>query len=247
MFSVNTGNQVPPVSSVVPYKSGEYLKYSLHYGFITGGTASISLKQESYEDKNVLHATAVGKTTGLVDKIYRVKDIFESYFDSKTIMPYKSVRNVSEGSYKLQENVIFNRKDSNINSDRKGIVKVPANCLDMISALFYIRRINFSNYKIGDMVYVDTYFDGQFPFYIIYKGKETISTEFGHMRCLKFVPIVEPGRIFKENDDMTIWLSDDDNKLPVSIKFDIIVGSFKCDLIEYQNLNNEIKSLVPKK
>jgi hypothetical protein len=243
----NGGNQVPPLSPTFPYKNGEYLKYSLHYGFITGGVATITLSQESYENKDAYHATAIGKTTGLVDKIFRVKDVFESYFDARTAMPFKAVRNVSEGSYKLQENVIFNRKDSNITSDRKGVVKVPENCLDMVSAFFYIRRINFSNYKVGDMVYVDTYFDGKFPFYIVFKGRETISTDVGKIKCLKFVPIVEPGRIFKENDDMTIWLSDDDNKIPVSIKFDMIVGSFKCDLIEYQNLRNELKSLVPKK
>jgi hypothetical protein len=81
---------------------------------------------------------------------------------------------------------------------------------------------------------------------VVYKGKETISTDLGNIRCLKFVPIVEPGRIFKENDDMTFWLSDDENKLPVSVKFEMIVGSFKCDLIEYQNIKYELKSRVKK-
>jgi hypothetical protein len=238
--------RIPPVSGPVPYKGGELLTYKLHYGFITGGSATIALRQEKYENKDVFHSTVIGKTTGLVDKIFRVKDIFESYFDINTTLPYKAVRNVSEGSFKRIENVTFDRQSNTVNSDRKGIVKVPENCLDVISAFFYIRRIDFNKYKIGDMVYVDTYFDGQFPFYIVYKGKETIDTEIGKVRCLKFIPIVEPGRIFKENDDMTLWLSDDDNKLPVSIKFELIVGSFKCDLIEYQNLKYEFKSKVKK-
>ncbi|NJO70305.1 MAG: DUF3108 domain-containing protein [Bacteroidetes bacterium] len=240
------GDSIPPVSGIPPFRDGEFLKYKLHYGFINGGTATISLKQEKYENKDVFHAVVVGKTTGLVDKIFRVKDIFESYFDVKTTLPYKAIRNVSEGNYKLVENVIFDRHANIVKSDRKGLVKVPTNCLDMISAFFYIRRIDFTNYKIGDMVSIDTYFDGLFPFYIIYKGKETIDTELGKIQCLKFVPIVEPGRIFKENDDMTFWLSDDQNKLPVSVKFEMIVGSFKCDLIEYQNIKYELKSKVQK-
>lgn len=243
-FPSAMGDTIPPLTGAPPYKGGELLKYKLHYGFITGGSATIELRQEKYENADVFHAIVVGKTTGLVDKIFKVKDIFESYFDMRTTMPYKAIRNVSEGNYKLLENAIFDRHANVVRSDRKGVVKVPNNCLDMISAFFYIRRIDFSNYKIGDMVYVDTYFDGLFPFYIIYKGKETISTEVGEVKCLKFVPIVEPGRIFKENDDMTFWLSDDLNKLPVSVKFDMIVGSFKCDLIEYQNLKYDLKSKV---
>jgi hypothetical protein len=245
-FPSALGDHIPPVTGQLPYRDGEFLKYKLHYGFITGGTATITLKQERFENKDVFHSTIVGRTTGLVDKIFRVKDIFESYFDVKTTMPYKSVRNVSEGNYKLVENVTFDRNTNTIKSDRKGVVKVPEKCLDMVSAFFYIRRINFDNYKIGDMVYFDTYFDGIFPFYVVYKGKETISTDLGNIRCLKFVPIVEPVIIFKENDDMTFWLSDDENKLPVSVKFEMIVGSFKCDLIEYQNIKYELKSRVKK-
>ncbi|NJK96922.1 MAG: DUF3108 domain-containing protein [Bacteroidales bacterium] len=78
------------------------------------------------------------------------------------------------------------------------------------------------------------------------RAKKPVDTELGKIQCLKFVPIVEPGRIFKENDDMTFWLSDDQNKLPVSVKFEMIVGSFKCDLIEYQNIKYELKSKVQK-
>lgn len=238
------GDKIPPVSGSLPFKDGEFLKYKLHYGFITGGSASISLKQEKFDNKDVFHSVVVGKTTGLVDKIFRVKDVFESYFDVRTTLPFKAVRNVSEGSYKLLENVTFDRHANIIISDRKGVVKVPDKSLDIVSAFFYLRRINFSNYKVGDMVYIDTYFDGHFPFYVVYKGKETIDTELGRIRCLKFVPIVEPGRIFKENDDMSFWLSDDENKLPVSIKFDMIVGSFKCDLVEYKNIKYDLRSKV---
>lgn len=243
-FPIALGDKIPPVSGALPFKDGEFLKYKLHYGFITGGTATISLKQERFENKDVFHSTVVGKTTGLVDKIFRVKDVFESFFDVKTTIPFKAIRNVSEGNYKRVENVIFDRHANVIRSDRKGVVKVPEKCLDMVSAFFYIRRINFAEYKIGDMVYIDTYFDGNFPFYIVFKGRETISTELGEIRCLKFVPIVEPGRIFKENDDMTFWLSDDENKLPVSVKFEMVVGSFKCDLVEFQNIKYELRSKV---
>jgi hypothetical protein len=130
-----------------------------------------------------------------------------------------------------------------INSQLNGKHKVPENILDMVSAFFYIRRVDLSKYKGGEIIYVDTYFgDEIFPFYIIFKSREVIKTDLGKFQCLKFVPIVEPGRIFKENDDMTFWLSDDSNKIPVRIKFDMIVGSFKCDLVSYKNTKYEMTS-----
>jgi hypothetical protein len=232
-----------PITLPPAFKDGEELNYLLHYGFITGGEASINLKVEKFGGMDVFHAVAKGKTTGLANKIFKVLDIYESFFDIKYNVPLKSIRNISEGNYKYYNEVYFNHRDNVVNSQRSGVHKVPENMLDMVSAFFYIRRMDMSKFKGGEIIYVNTYFgDEIFPFYIIFKNREEIKTELGKFRCLKFVPIVEPGRIFKENDDMTFWLSDDSNKVPVRIKFDMLVGSFKCDLISYKNTNYEMTS-----
>ena len=132
-------------------------------------------------------------------------------------------------------------------SQKSGKHQVPEKILDMVSAFFYLRRIDFSNAKVNDIIYFDTFFgDELFPFSVIYKGKEEIKTSAGKFKCLRFLPIVEPGRIFKENDDMLFWLSDDENKVPVLVKFDMIVGSFKCELTSFKNLKYEPTSLIKK-
>jgi len=135
-----------------------------------------------------------------------------------------------------------------VKSDLTGQHKVPENILDMISVFFYIRRVDYTNAKVGDIISVNTYFcDELFPFYIIFKGRGEVSTPYGKFHCLEFVPVVEPGRIFKKNDDMTFWLSDDQNKILVSVKFDLIVGSFKCDLVTAANVKYPMTSLIKKK
>jgi hypothetical protein len=221
-----------PISSFPAFQDNEELVFTLHYGIIKGGEAIVTLKKESFDNtQEVFHAVAKAHTTGLANKIFRVLDIYESYFDVRTNLPVKSIRDIREGNYKYYNEVSFNHRENTINSQRSGIHKVPANIHDMVSAFFYIRRIDFSNYKGGEIISVDTYFgDEVFPFYVVFKGRETVSIGLGKFKCLKFVPIVEPGRIFKESDDMTFWFSDDDNKIPIRIKFDLIVGSFKCDL-----------------
>jgi hypothetical protein len=115
----------------------------------------------------------------------------------------------------------------------------------MVSSLFYLRRIDFTNFKINDVIAVNTYFgDEVFPFYVVYKGREVLDTDLGKFKCIKFVPVVEPGRIFKKKDDMTFWLSDDANKIPVRVKFELVFGSFKCDLMSMKNIKYALTSIV---
>ena len=248
LTQTQTKPPICPILETPAFRNGEELNYLIHYGIITGGTASITLKTEKFGGMDVFHAVGKGQTTGLAKKLFHVLDIYESYFDINSNLPLKSKRDITEGNYKYYNEVYFNHSNNTINSQKSGQHKVPENILDMVSAFFYVRRIDLSKYKGGEIIYVDTYFgDEIFPFYIIFKNREVINTEMGKFRCMRFVPIVEPGRIFKESDDMTFWLSDDENKIPVRIKFDMIVGSFKCDLVDYKNTQYNMVSRLTQK
>jgi len=93
--------------------------------------------------------------------------------------------------------------------------------------------------EIGHIIKINTFFDNElFPFDIRYRGTEKVRTKMGTYQCIKLVPFVEPGRIFEKEDDMTIYLSDDVNRVPIRVEFTLKVGSVKCDLIEYSGLRN---------
>lgn len=237
---------ITPISPIPAFLEGEELSYTLHYGIIKAGEAKITLTREQFGGAfDVYHASAKANTTGLAKKLFPVLDIYESFFDINTNLPLKSIRNIHEGSYKYYNEVYFYHATNTIKSQLTGEHKVPPSIHDMVSAFFYVRRIDFSKYKGGEIVSVDTYFgDEVFPFYIIFKGRENVKTSLGKFKCLRFVPVVEPGRIFKESDDMTFWLSDDENKVPVQIKLDMVVGSFKCDLTGIKGNKYELKSKI---
>ena len=98
------------------------------------------------------------------------------------------------------------------------------------------------------MIEIPTYFcDELFPLRIRYVGKETIKTKLGKINCYKFNPVTEIGRLFKTEEDMSVWFTRDDNFLPVKIRFDIFVGSVQVDMINYNGLSHEFKSLKEKK
>jgi hypothetical protein len=232
------GQFKPVLIKEKPFLPGEKLVYIVKYGPIVGGTASLVLRQVNYNNRMVYHARGEAKTVGLAEKLYNVKDIFESYFDIEYILPYRLIRDVKEGSYKRHEEAFFDRLKGTAYSQRlDSTLQVPSDILDMISLLYYIRSIDLSQMKNGTVLKTNTYFDDEiFPFDIRYKGIEEIRVKHGKMKCHRFDPVVEPGRMFESEDDMTFWLSADKNVIPVKVRFDLLMGSLKIELEEYSNL-----------
>lgn len=223
------------------FNAGEKLTYLLHYGIINGGKATLTLADVTIDDQPALHAKMLARTTGLTDKLFRIEDTYESYFDHDYTLPYKSVRDIREGDYRFYNEVKYFHNDTTVISHKSGEHTVPKGTLDMVSALYYLRTLDFGTFNKGDKISLNTFFDDEvFPFQLRYKGIEKVKTKSGKVRCHRFDPIVEPGRIFKSEDDMSFWLTDDENLVPVLIKFDFIVGSVKCELIEYENLASDI-------
>ena len=228
----------PPLKTNTAFKGGEILTYQIRYGFIVGGTTTLSLTEDVYKKKPVFHAEAIGETTGMADKLYGVKDTYESWFDKETNLPYKQVRDIKEGHYKKYNVVTYDRKTNTVHSKLSGDHEVPDKILDLASTFYYLRRVNFTKMREGDAILVNMFFDDEiFPFHLRYRGKEVVKTKFGDINCIKICPIVEVGRMFKNDDDLTIWFTDDENRLPVSVKMDIrIVGAVYLKLINYENI-----------
>ncbi len=219
------------------FKAGEKLKYRLHYGFIEGGHAYLSLEEKQLNGQKVLHAKALAKTSGLTDKLFKVRDLYECYLDPETCTPIKSIRNVNEGKYKFYNEVEYNVADNKAVSQKTGEHIVPDNIQDIVSSFYYARNSLFKDLKKGQVLTINTFFDDKiYPLKIRFNGHETLKTPFGKIKCLKFSPEVEPGRVFDTKDDLEVWISNDKNFIPVLIRLNLIVGSVKCELIDYEGL-----------
>jgi len=227
------------------YQPGEKLNYTIRFGPIKGGLATLELEEVVYEGENVYHAKILGKSTGIVDKIHKVKDIYESYFNIETGLPVKSLRNIREGRYRYYNEIIFDRENDIVISSKSGEHPVPKNIQDMVSTFYYIRRLNYDTIHAGDFIKVNTFFDDDiFSFDIRFEGSGIVRTKLGKFNCLKFVPLVPTGKIFSLHKDyLTIWISNDSNLVPIRMKFDLIIGSLKIDLIEYSGLRSELVNL----
>jgi hypothetical protein len=231
-------------SQAVSYKVGEKVIYTIHYGLIIAGTASLELKSESLNEKEVWHSKFLAKTTGMAEAFFKVVDIYESSIDPITELPVKSIRNIREGRYRKYNEVLFDHKtraDSAIlTSDLTGIHIAPQGIHDILSCFYYFRNRILpikGNLKKGEIITIITWFcDELYPIRLKYIGTEEVKTKAGKIKCYKFNPVTETGRLFKTEEDVSFWFSTDKNFLPVKIRFDIFVGAFTIELLSYEEL-----------
>lgn len=227
------------------FKSGESLRYKMSYsGFLRAGTAVLEVTEKEFNGKKVFHTKGSGWTSGMIKWFFKVDDVYESYFDKDTIKPYQFRRKIDEGGYKKHRITTFNyssnqayvqdfikQKDSSIAFD---------NVQDMMSSFYYLRNQDVKNLKKGDEIAIDMFMDSQiYPFKLRFLGKEVLNTKFGNVNSLIFRPLVQSGRVFKAQESVTIWITDDANKIPIKMKADLSVGSLRAELESYKGLAND--------
>lgn len=222
------------------YKTGEKLEYLMYYGWLDGGKATLTLEETYYDGQKVHHCKAIAHTIGMADRLFKVYDVYESYFDIETAKPLKAIRNLREDTYRAYNEVTFDHENNKVNSQKKGEVEVPKNIYDVVSAFYYARRTKFDNLKNGDIIRINTYFhDEPWELVVKFKGYETIELDIGELKCMKFIPIVEEG-VFTHEEALRIWVSADKNYIPVRAEMEFFIGSFKTDLVNYSGLKNEL-------
>jgi len=236
-FLAFSQNAAVPVHAFQPR---EKISYTVYYNvigiYVNAGSATFTTSSEKLQDADVFHVVGEGSTNPNYDWIFKVRDRYESYFNSTDLQPVKFIRQINEGKFKKTEEVNFNQQ-TNTATTKTGVYKVPENVQDVISVMYYARNINYDQYHNGDKILFSMFLDDKvYNMYIHYMGKETIQTKYGKFNAIKLKPLLLKGSLFEGGEDMTIWVTDDPNHIPVRIESPIIVGSIKVDLMHYENL-----------
>ncbi|MEL0651961.1 DUF3108 domain-containing protein [Algibacter sp. TI.3.09] len=234
------------------FEDGEWFKFRMSYSnWLKAGNATLAVHDEVLNGKPVYHVVGKGWTTGMIKWFFKVKDRYETYFDKETILPYKFIRNIDEGGHTKDLEIDFDQKNhkAHINDkkhNKKIVIDTKPNIQDMVSTFYYLRNhLDTENLKVGNEVKIDMFFDEEnYGFKLQYLGEETIETDFGDVEALKFRPYVMAGRVFKEEESLTLWVSKDKNKLPLRIKADLAVGSLRADLDAFRGLKHPFNVVV---
>jgi hypothetical protein len=236
-----------PVNS---YGAGEKLEYRVHYGLINAGEAKIEVNDKLYivNDKICLKAVCSGRSTGAFDLMMKIRDSWGSYIDTVSQSPQKGFRDIQEGKYKLKEATYFDLKNKAVTVDREtdkkssSVFKIPTEVQDIVSGLYFIRNVNYSNLKIGDTIGIHAFLEEKmYDFKVKYLGRGSVDCKFGDIKCIKLSPLMEKNGLFENGNSIRFWLSDDKNKIPIRIEADMFVGKVAVDLKAYKGLRYPIE------
>jgi hypothetical protein len=243
-FSTHLFSQIEfrkvPNETFIP---GEFLKYRVFYdSWMTAnitagyGTTEIDPLLITTNGRETYHITVTGNSAGLFSLFFKVRDRFETFVDTQGMMPLKFLRHTREGGYKRDDEVIFDHVSKTAVSKR-AIKKITPYVQDIVSAFYYVRTWDFDTAKVNDAYYLDFFLDDSlYHSEIIFEGREWVETDFGEIYCMKFKPKVAVGEIFQEPYPMELWVSDDQNKIPVMMRSAVFIGSVKIELVDYRGL-----------
>ena len=231
---------------------GEKVVYNAYYNWgiiwLHAGDVEFSVSAKKYNGLDVLHLYAWGTSFKSYDWIFKIRQKYQSYVDPETLMPLRYERDVVEGSYTAFEDYKFDYQNNQINTyvqkrQRPAVLNaLPITpCLfDIMTAVYYFRSIDFNKYSAGEKIPINLLLDSQtYNLYIRYLGKEPVKTRSKQtFNCIKFAAQVVEGTVFEAGEQITIWVTDDKNKVPVQVEAKILVGSVKAILSETKGLKH---------
>lgn len=232
------------------FQSGEEVRYKLYYNwnFVWVPAGEVVFSVQDIDGLTKLSAS--GKTYKSYEWFFKVNDLYESYVDPNTMLPSVSVRDIKEGNYTLYDRVEFDRNSSEAYSKRgksksEAVYKDPVSiqsCVhDILSVIYFARNLDYESMDQGDVFPVSIFLDNEiYPLEVIYRGvnaKKKIKG-LGNFETYLFSPATIAGDVFKDGDEMKVWVSRDMNRLPLLIESPIAVGSVKAVLMDYKGLRH---------
>lgn len=224
---------------------GEKLLFNVNFGFITAGYAEMVIpKLDTVLGTTTYQVQFNVRSTPTFDMFFEVRDQYETYLDTAIIVPWRFEQHIREGNFRRDYSAIFDQRNHIAKTD-EGEFQIPENVHDIMSAFYYARTIDYSQFKIGQRIHLKNFFKGKTnPLDVKYLGKQKIKVNAGTFQCIVIEPLVKEGGLFKSEGRILIWLSDDENKIPVKVSTKIVVGSIDAELQEYYGLRNELKAKI---
>lgn len=227
----------------VTYQPGEEIRYRVHYGFFNAGEAIMRVTNQLFRVNNRIcfRAEVVGNSTGAFDHIVRIRDIWGSYFDTISFQPQKCFRSIAENRYRKKEEIYFDyaRNIARIQAENSQPEEVPIqpNVQDMVSGYYFLRLQKYDNIRKNDTIRLTGIFENKtYNFKIVYLGKEKLKTKFGKTNSFVISPVMPDNKLFSGRNPIKMWISDDENRIPLKIEAELLLGSLDLDIADHKNL-----------
>lgn len=234
------------------FTRGEWLKFRVHYGFITAGYLEMEVKSSRpmRGGRPCYHIVGHGYTHSGFEWFYTVDDKYESYCDEESLVSWQFNRQIREGSFSAYTETHFDQYEqiaTHINNKKQETnYIVPEYVQDVISSFYYARaRYSEKSLHEGDRIELHNFIDRK-PYRLEAKllKREIIEIDDQEYKAMKFDLLIEEIGMITDGSTVQFWISDDPNKIPLRIESELMVGSLKADLIDHNGLLHSLTSRV---
>jgi hypothetical protein len=215
----------------VPFKAGERLTFAIRYGIIKAGTATMEVADKTAcEGGECFHIISEARSTMPFSLFYEVKDRVESLMDSEELYTWRYEKNLSEGSYRAHEVVMFDQRNHTATYPNGKVVAVPERVQDVLTSLYSVRTLDL---KVGESTFIENHADEKnYNLEVKVLGKEEVEVPAGTYECFVVEPILKASGIFQHKGRLTVWLSTDPSRIPVMMKSKVVIGSINAILTD---------------
>ena len=239
------------------FQYGERIDYTIYYHlagiWVKAGEVYFKVDSAEIANSKYYHFDSYGRTFSKYDWIYEVRDHYETYTRVKDFRPLRFKREVNEGSTHIREDYLFNHKDNTVKTLRqmeedgpfvKDTVPYEGCGFDVLTMIYYARNLDFDGVAIDQKIPIKMFLDNAMhESYIRYLGKDELKIkDLGKFKVIKFSPLLIEGTIFNAGEDMTVYVTDDENRIPILIETPILVGSIRARVNGMQGLRHALDS-----
>jgi hypothetical protein len=227
------------------FSVGERLVFDVNYGMITAGEAVMSIPAfDSVAGRKCFRIQFTVNSLASFSWIYRVEDRYLTFIDVEAIAPLRFEQHIREGSFSKDFVAEFDHKKK-IATTPKGQYPIPEYVHDILSAFYYVRTLDFSSSKPGDMMTMSNFYgDKSYELGVKFLGRQELEVEAGTFRTIVVEPLVKEGGLFKSEGRIVIWLTDDQAKIPIRVNTKVVIGSIDTELREYSGMMAPVSSRV---
>lgn len=261
------GTSCVPVKTTVEeelaFQAGEKVDFILHYkwGSINTdvGTATVTLDSLTFNGQEAFRCSVFGKTKKFYDVFFKVREDFNSWFTRDGLKPLKFTRDTYEGGYEARNTYLYEWDaaepyiaadvyTSNLGQKSMQLPLTPCT-YDLPALFFFARNMDMDNVVPGKRYPMTFAIDEEvYNVYFILYGPETIKVKgLGTVETIRFAAKLLEGEVFKGEEDMTIWVTADENRLPVYFEAPLRVGVAAGRMSGWEGLKHPFTSLVKPK
>jgi hypothetical protein len=233
------------------FQAGEYLEYGVNYGMVSAGVARIEVlpTMENIHGRECYHVVSQGITSKSFSMFFRVNDRYETWIDKDALCSHKFIRKIEEGNFHSYTETEFDQTKGKAyerhNKKPLATYEVPPFIQDVVSAFYYARTQKYDDAVPGKIYKFQNFIDRKvYDLDVQFIGREVIKVGDYKYRCVKLKPLVREGGLFKHEGDMYLWISDDENRIPMRVETGLVIGAVSIDFVKAKNLKHPMTCRV---